>query len=353
MVGLAVAGQVEGRPWVPDWELDGVRIVTLFPDAMYHQLDGRRVTAGMERVLSELQPQAMGISGYGMVDSRVALRWCRRHAVARVLMTESKADDAPRRWWKELVKRHLVSQFDSALCGGSAHRAYLEQLGMRSEVIFDKYDVVDNERFQAAVAAAHAEPERFRKLPGLESPRPYFMVSSRFIARKNLPRLLAAFRDYRRGQQDGWRLVILGTGPEEMVLRRLVADESIPDVSFVGFRQFDELVGYYAFAGAFVHPALQEQWGLVVNEAMACGLPVLVSRTVGATHDLVVEGGNGFKFNPENVADIQQALTKVADDPQQRELMAARSLEIIRQWTPGHFANGFWSAVEAASAHSR
>ena len=66
-------------------------------------------------------------------------------------------------------KRRLVSRLSSALCGGSPHRAYLEQLGMKPELIFDRYDVVDNDRFWQAAEAARANPEPFRDLPGLGS----------------------------------------------------------------------------------------------------------------------------------------------------------------------------------------
>ncbi len=348
VIGLAVAGQVQGRPWTADGDLGGVRVVTLFPDAMYHELPKQEVKDEMKRVLDELQPDAVGVSGYGMTDSRAALKWCRSHGAIRVLMTESKADDAPRQWWKELLKRFLVSQFGSALCGGSPHRAYLEQLGMKPELIFDRYDVVDNERFRSAAGVARQNSDRCEHLPGLvdvEESSPYFLVSSRFIERKNLARLLSAFQAYRKEYSNGWRLVILGTGPLEAELRKQVEDQGIPDVTFAGFQQFDELVAYYAFAGAFIHPALQEQWGLVVNEAMACGLPMGVSRTVGAASDLVQDGVNGFKFDPTEAADIEKALSRLAANPEDRERMAACSRDIIQGWTPKHFAENFWAAV--------
>jgi len=350
IIGIAVAGQVQGRPWVAEGELGGVDVVTLFPDAMYHELPAQEVKIAMKRALDELQPEVVGVSGYGMTDSRAALQWCRDNGAVRVLMTESKADDAPRKWWKELWKGRLVSQFDSALCGGIPHRAYLEQLGMKSDLIFDRYDVVDNDRFREAADAARANPEPFRNLPGLESDQsewPYFLVSSRFMERKNIPRLLSSYHSYRQKNPDGWRLIILGTGPDEEELRDQVAQQAIPDVTFAGFQQFDELVGYYAFAGAFIHPALQEQWGLVVNEAMACGLPVGVSQTVGAAYDLVQDGKNGYKFDPANEVSIEEALTRLAVSAEKRDSMSACSLEIIADWTPEHFARNFWAAVEA------
>jgi glycosyltransferase involved in cell wall biosynthesis len=349
VIGLAVAGQVSGRPWTPDRPITGLKIVTLFPDALYHELPKAEVKSGMRKCLDTLRPCAMGISGYGMTDSREAFYWCGRNHATRLLMTESKADDAPRKWWKELIKRRFVAKFDSALCGGSPHRAYLEELGMSSAKIFDRYDVVDNERFREAADDVRANPGAFRMLPGLSDKRPFFLASSRFIDRKNLPRLIEAYGDYRKENAAGWRLVILGSGPDEGALRNQVLDQSIPDVCFAGFRQFDDLVAYYAFAGAFVHPALQEQWGLVINEAMACGLPIGVSRTTGAAHDLVEDGGNGYTFDPEDVGTIKQTLSQLAADSGAREKMSRRSREIIAHWTPKDFARNFWAALAAGS----
>ena len=349
VVGLAVAGQVQGRPWVADQMMERVEVVTLFPEAMYHELDPSAVKVAMRRSLEELSARAVGISGYGMVDSRAALRWCVQKRVPRILMTESKADDAPRVWWKEWLKRRLVGKFGSGLCGGTPHRAYLEQLGMPAGRIRDRYDVVDNQRFRQAVEEVRRAPGRWRHLPGLSHEGRYFLASSRMIERKNLRGLLEAYRGYSEATHAPWPLILLGTGPEEDSLREQAASLRQGQVVFAGFRQFDELVAYYAFAGAFIHPALQEQWGLVINEAMSCGLPVLSSRTAGAAHDLVTHGGNGFLFDPMVIREMKDAMLAMSGMPEDEwRAFSERSLERISSWTPEDFGRNFWSAARAA-----
>jgi glycosyltransferase involved in cell wall biosynthesis len=288
-----------------------------------------------------------------MADSRAALDWTRRHGAVGVLMSESKADDAPRRFWKEWVKRWYVSRFDAALCGGTPHRRYLEQLGMAPSRIFDKYDVVDNAAFADRAARVRARPEDFRHLPGLGEATPFFFVSSRFIPRKNVERLLRAYAAYRREVAEGWRLVLVGTGGEEAALRELVQREGIPGVTFAGFHQMDSLVAYYALASAFIHPALQEQWGLVVNEAMACGLPVLVSRVVGAAHDLVKDGVNGFTFDPSDAGQLALLMAKLSDSRLPLAEYSAASRRIIAEWTPEHFGRNFCASVAVAGRAGR
>lgn len=350
VVGLATAGTVEGRPWASESDRHDVRIVVGFPDRVYNRIPAREAARRVRVLLDEVRPVAVGVSGYGMADSRAALRWCRRHGAVPVLLTETKADDAPRRFWKEWVKRWYVSRFTAALCGGTPHRRYLVELGMPPERIFDKYDVVDNAAFAAAADAVRAGPAGYAQLPGLGDGRPFFLASSRFIERKNLRRLLEAHLRYRRMQPAGWRMVVLGTGAGEAALKQQVADSTIPDVTFAGFHQTANLVAYYPLAGAFVHPALQEQWGLVVNEAMACGLPVLVSRTVGAAHDLVRDGDNGFTFDPLDVEQLAQLMLKVSASDFPLSAFGDASRRIISDWTPEHFGRNFWAAVGAATS---
>jgi glycosyltransferase involved in cell wall biosynthesis len=88
--------------------------------------------------------------------------------------------------------------------------------------------------------------------------------------------------------------------------------KQIPDVLFPGFRKGKELGTYYGLASCFILPSLQEQWGLVVNEAMAAGLPVLVSQTSGCAPDLVQEGVNGFTFDPTNPMQLAELMEKIA-----------------------------------------
>jgi glycosyltransferase involved in cell wall biosynthesis len=118
-----------------------------------------------------------------------------------------------------------------------------------------------------------------------------------------------------------------------------------------GFKQYDELPVYYARAGAFVHVSTTEPWGLVVNEAMASGLPVLVSDRCGCASDLVREGLNGFTFDPFAVDQITASMQRIAlIDDEGRTKMGRQSQRLIAQWGTERFANGLASAVRAAIA---
>jgi glycosyltransferase involved in cell wall biosynthesis len=143
--------------------------------------------------------------------------------------------------------------------------------------------------------------------------------------------------------------VICGDGPDRGRVERLIADEGIQGVEMQGFVQLDELARLYAGAHCFIHPALQEAWGLVVNEALAAGLPVLVSRRAGCAYDLVHEGVNGFTFDPRNVeelAALMHAMTGLSS-ARLRE-MGDASQRIVSHFGPEQFATGLAAAIAAS-----
>jgi glycosyltransferase involved in cell wall biosynthesis len=144
--------------------------------------------------------------------------------------------------------------------------------------------------------------------------------------------------------------VLLGDGPLKSDLCHLISDLRLQHcVLLPGFKQYDELPVYYGHASAFIHASTTEQWGLVVNEAMASGLPVLVSSRCGCAQDLVKNGVNGFTFDPCNVEEMAQLMIQIsAFKPFRLSAFGAASSEIIANWGPERFAEGMSAAVKIA-----
>ncbi len=146
-----------------------------------------------------------------------------------------------------------------------------------------------------------------------------------------------------------WSLVLLGDGPLKSDLCHLISDLGLQDsVLLPGFKQYDELPAYYGLASAFIHASTTEQWGLVVNEAMAAGLPVLVSNRCGCAMDLVKEGVNGFTFDPFNVEQLADLMLKISELGDGRGKMGAASCEIIEAVDASAFGAGLAAAVVQA-----
>lgn len=311
-------------------------------DAMYE---------GMLLALDRLNPDAVAIHTYSFPDSRACLTWCRRNRRPAILMTDTKEDDVPRVGWREWVKSKIVNLYDAALLAGTPQKAYFTKLGFPNEHIFLGYDVVDNAYFRTGAEAARQNPDAHRSLPGLDG-TPFFLASNRFIARKNLDGLLRAYHQYRIHTSTPWNLVMLGDGADRANLEALVAKENIEGVIFAGFRQIDEIPVYYGLAQAFIHPAHADQWALVVNEAMAAGLPIVVSTKAGCAYDLVKEGKNGFRFDPTDLERLTACLTQLSDPQTDIAAMGQYSAQLIATWSPERFAASLWDAIQAGQTRA-
>ena len=309
-------------------------IHTLMPGSSWSEAGQLRLALKVWQYLGRLDPDAVLVPGYYTLPALAAALWARLHQRTSILMTESTADDHARVPWKESAKSLLIpTLFDSAITGGRAHRRYLDQLGFSSHRIARFYDVVDNSSLAAETAALRLRPPQELALP-----RPYFLYVGRLAAEKNVGGLVAAWIAYRESGGT-WPLVLVGDGPEAASLRTLVgASRFADDGHFAGHRSSHELPLFYAFAGCFVLPSTREPWGLVVNEAMAAGLPVIVSTRCGCAEDLVEPSGNGFVFDPADPAQLAARLHAVSGlTPEHLDAMGRRSSELIGPYSLQNF----------------
>lgn len=346
------------HPW-GELEATGFEFVTVLPR---RDPQGKLTAADLHAsrretalVLDRLAPDALAIPGWGFPYSRAALQWCRKRNATAVLMSESKWDDEPRKAWKEMLKRVLfVRRFHAGLVGATAHRDYLVRLGMCPARIFRGYDVVDNEYFRAKALVARTDPQAARARQSAIPAENYFLAVTRFIPRKNLPVLIRAFARYRAcAAENGygaatWDLVICGSGSEEARMRSLIRECGLDRaVHLPGFINYRDIGDWFGLAGAFIHPALQEQWGLVVNEAMAAGLPVIVSRSCGCYPDLVKPAG--FGFDPLSVEELVALMLQVSDRGFDRARLGRDSEEQVRRFAPEHFAAGLLGSIDVVT----
>jgi len=397
-MGIQVAGRSAEYAWAST-TADGAqkaeygaewKLVTLLDRATGRDVQGREVERRVYQPLDGFHPQVVFIPGWSSTLAFAVLRWCVRNNVPAVVMCESTARDERRVWWKEWVKRRLVDLCASALVGGAPQADYLRALGLPTERIFKGYNAVDNDYFEREAQSARREAQSAkreapggkreaesagRQAPGAERfapcalhalPERFFLASARFIEKKNLARLIEAYARYRelsaKRQAPGaerlapcalrgepWDLVLLGDGPLRSPLCSLRSALGLDGcVHLPGFKQYPDLPAYYGLASAFVHASTTEQWGLVVNEAMASGLPVLVSNRCGCAQDLVREGQNGFTFDPHNVEQLAELMSKMSAPDFPLSTFGAESRRIIADWGPERFARGLKDAAEKA-----
>ncbi len=329
-----------------EWQVRGPApsIVTLAAGTL-EQLPERRLARLMDETLDRVRPGAVAIAGYAHGAMRAAARWCRRNRAASILLSDSHQADRPRHRAKEWAKRAWVSHhFDAAFTAGAASAAYARTLGFAASRIWRGYDVVDNAAFAQGAALAR---DRGCSLPReLGLPEHSFLYVGRFSPEKNLHALLDAMAEYRRQAGGGaWGLLLVGGGPEAASLERRAAAMR-GSVAVTGFRQADRLVEAYAAAAALILPSTSEPWGLVVNEAMACGLPILVSDRAGVARDLVFPGVNGYVFDPEDRQDMVDAMLRLSSERVDRRAMGVASERIIANFTPETWAAALSDCIE-------
>ena len=330
---------------------------TLLSGKHEHQTTRAGVRHLVRRTLDELRPQIVCLNGYSLAFNWVALEWCLAQGAMPIICSESNEFDARRSVLAERVKRFFVSRCVAGLAGGQPQADYLVKLGLPPERVFLGYDVVDNAHFSHGADAAKSRGAEVRSSCSL--PERYFLAVARFAEKKNFVRLVEAYAHYRElaarkfsGSKPStlpWHLVLAGDGLLRSAIETRIDDLKVRDfVHLVGAKGYAELPAYFGLASAFVHASTTEQWGLVVNEAMASGLPVLVSNRCGCAPDLVRQGVNGFTFDPYDVEQLAQLMLRLSALNSQLSTMAAASRRIISNWGPDRFASGLQQAVETA-----
>lgn len=330
---IELSASLKRHPWRVNREELSFPLTTL-SNTSYEQTPRLKPIIKLITTLRGLRPEAVITASYNPPVMLAAARWAKRHRVASIMQYHSTAEDHTRVWWKEQLKRQLVQRYyDAGFVSGTASREYLSRLGMPEEYIWDREMVVDNRYFFSKAEEARTCANEHRVSLGL--PEHYFLYIGRFSAEKNLMRLLQAYSRYRQAAPDGWKLVMVGDGPQREELKEAAKVLNLNDIVWPGYKQREELPLYYALAEAFVLPSTSEPWGLVVNEAMVCGLPVLVSCVCGSALDLVSEGKNGYVFDPFHVEELKQQMLRITEkDEAQRRAMGDISRSIISRYTP-------------------
>jgi glycosyltransferase involved in cell wall biosynthesis len=329
--------------------------VSLFAEATEQYPAKAELQRAFGKALEQTNPDVVAVNGWNNFGSLIAANCCIRRGIPMVVMSESAKQDERRVWWKEMVKRRIVRIYSAALIGGQRHVDYLVELGMTHDRIFTGYDVVDNEYFRQEAEELRSQALEVRQKYRL--PETYFLASARFVEKKNLSKLIEAYAEYRRASEVTgyvpWDLVLLGDGPLREGLNSQLSTLNLHQhVHVPGFKSYQELPAYYGLAKAFVHVSTSEQWGLVVNEAIASGLPVIISNRCGCAPELV--NGNGFTFDPNDKNELAMRLLDMASlSDKKRKHLGDNSYRIATNFAPERFGEGLQRAVQVALSSPR
>ena len=293
--------------------------------------------------LSDAHPDVILCGGYNYLASWQAVRWAKRNHVPFLLWSESTGSD--RRSQHALVeslKQTFLRNCDGFVVPGKSAREYVQQMGAADQNVFVAPNAVDIAVFGNS-ESARARAPRLRGELGL--PDRYFLYVGRLVKEKGLLDLLAAYQQLTPELREQVGLVIAGDGPLRADLEALARSIFPGAIHFAGFVHRDELVNYYSLAECLVFPTHTDPWGLVVNEAMACGLPVICTTVAGCAADLVKTGGR--VVTPGDVAQMSFAMQEIACDSSLRERMAQDNRSLIQNFSPEACAAGIANAAMA------
>jgi glycosyltransferase involved in cell wall biosynthesis len=301
---------------------------------------------GVSSALQGAAPNAIVCGGYSYMASWQALFWARKRRVPFLLWSESNRQDARKRHLLvEFLKAQFLRRCSGFAVAGRSAREYIRDHNIDDSRIFTAPDAVDNELFAAAAARARRDAANCRK--ELALPERYFLFAGRLVPEKGIFDLLAAYAKLEARLREQVGLVFVGDGPFRRELERRSRRISPGVIKFAGFAQRDTLAEYYALAEALVMPTHSDPWGLVVNEGMACGLPVIVTEVAGCAADLVERNWNGQVVPCGNVPALAEAMEILGSNPEACRKMGINSLDRISKYTPEKWAAGISAALEA------
>lgn len=324
VLSVEVCARSAAYAWEASADVAGTRKIRLFEDRRFEDIAPVRRWWAMFRAVRGCDIVYLGI-GYNEPDA-LFLAWTLRLSGVRVvMMSASKWDDRPRRAAFELFKSLLLQPYSAALVGGRRQHEYARLLGFNRRPVRIGYNTVDIERIRAqALVGPRPVGLNFAERP--------FVFVGRFVRKKLLTRTLDAYAGYvRRCEGTPHRLRLVGSGECEPDLRRQAEILGIATlVDWPGFLAAPQVAECLAESLALILVSEEEQWGLVVNEALALGIPVIASAQIGAREALVRNLENGFVVEPGSIDGLTEAMLAVTASEAAWHDLSARARE--RAW---------------------
>jgi glycosyltransferase involved in cell wall biosynthesis len=294
-------------------------------------------------LLASIAPDVL-VSLYEDPSFLIGSSIARRRGIRTALWCEVTFDTwVRRRKWKELLKRQVFRRADATIGSGQQGRAYAMRYGVPPERALTLPHVIDADYFARAAASARLHRDRDREALGLRGVT--FIYVGRLWAGKGLNYLVDAFRDLQQRVKADSSLLLVGDGPEEQYLRAMCQREGLRNVVFAGFKDKRELPRFYAAADVFTFPTLGDPYGLVLDEALACSLPLVSTSSAGEISDRIDEGVNGFIVTPSSSEALCEKMEILASDSALRRRMSAASGRKAIGRTPSQWATNFENVI--------
>jgi len=307
------------------------------------------VTPGVWRALADVRPDCVVVSGWSTFAAQAAVGWCAVRGVPFVLLVESH-DAGPRLGWRRAVKSavapRIVRRATGVLATGTLARDSLIARGAAPERIRIFANTIDVDAWVEQADELVARRGDLRERLGVAASDVAVLSVARLAQEKGHDTLVRAIA---AAEHPGLVLLLTGSGPERDSLAELARACGVR-LLLLGDLPHDRVIEAYCAANIFALLSRSEPWGVAVNEAAACALPLVLSDRVGAARDLLRNGENGFLVPPDDVEAAAGALRRLAEDADERARAGRRSRELVRPWGYGPSVESFLAAVREAVA---
>jgi len=326
-----------------DWKIDS-------GEYGYESLSGitiydQYLNPSIIRHIAGRRPDALIVGGYSHPTMQLGIATARTLGIPVILWSESHDRDCQNRQEtlrskiKNQLLPHLIDQCSAFLVPGGLQRQYLEARGAPPNLVFCGTHTCNIEEFYQAAQETNSSTtlEEYGVTEDI-----VLTFVGRLIEAKGLPNLVDAAASVSE-VCNNVGFVIAGSGPRKGELQDQAVRHGLDNIYFPGFVNRDELPALYGASDVFVFPSLGDTWGVVVNEAMACELPVITTNAVGSGFDLINDGVNGAIIPPNDADALAEAIIEVVTSDYVD--MGRRSSQIIEKWTHEHAADSVIDAV--------
>ncbi len=301
----------------------------LFEDDDIKSLKSSKIKEKVNRKLDSIQPDVVIAGAIAFYSGALSVAWTKRHGKKVILFDDARIEDVPRNKMINYVKKKIYSAVDAVIYPSQDWLQTAEYWGFNKQQLFVGVDVVNNDFWKE-------KEGKYKKEKKL-------LFVGRLIPRKNIILLIKLFDQI--SDKKGTKLVIIGDGEQKEEVMNTISHTS--DIEYFAFMQQDELKVMYAKSSALIIPSTYDTWGLVINEAMASGLPVWASDKCRAAKILIKDRVNGFIFDPLNENSIKQALFEfINTDMEVLRQMGKESEQIISHWNLSLLAEEVYKAIE-------
>ncbi len=309
-------------------------------------------TPEVRSVLRELKIDVVVVNGWVVKTCLQTLWACKRLGIPCIVRGEAN-NLRKRPWWKRILQRQLVRRYDAFLAIGRVNREFYKSHGIPDSRMFSAPYCVENDRFAGAAAAAESHRSELRAQWDIPQDAVCFLFCGKFEHKKHPVELVEAFQQAHTALQrvepnsPPVHLLMVGDGELREYCHQLASRHSLLDsITFTGFLNQTEIVNAYVAADVLVLPSdAGETWGLVVNEAMACGMPAIVSDLVGCASDLIVPGKTGWTFKMGDWSELSMRLSEIGGDNSVISTMKMECQTHVQGYTPEIAAKGIERAA--------